>query len=84
MDVGGFRKNIYKLKILEIMKKLEDFTTEKVELKNIFGGKIVPTGSSSRDANGCLVETFDSFDDANGNGKRDVDESYESCTAITC
>lgn len=67
------------------MKKLEDFTTEKVELKNIFGGEWVQTDlGSKKDANGCTVTTTDSFDDKNGDKKLSAGESYTSCTSVSC
>ena len=70
--------------ILEIMKKLEDFMSTKIQIKSIYGGDTVSTNSSKRDKNNCLVETWDSFEDSNCNGVRDKGESYETCTVITC
>ena len=58
-------KIIYKLKILKIMKKLEDFENEKVELSTINGGGCrISTWKNTK--SGCYGDTFD---DANGDGQ---------------
>lgn len=65
------------------MKKLENFKTEKTSLSKIFGGEIVGTYSSSTSGN-CTTTIQDTYDDVNGNGKRDKNESMSICTSTVC
>ena len=65
------------------MKKIEDFNSEKISLKKIFGGEIITTWSSEiKDK--CTTTIQDSFDDVNGNGKRDGKESMSVCETTVC
>ena len=66
------------------MKKLEDFQSEKVELKNVFGGESTPTSSSSVNSAGCTVSVSDSYNDKNCNGLWDVGETGMTCSLVKC
>jgi hypothetical protein len=67
------------------MKNLNDFLSEKVELKKIFGGDWISTSlPDSKDKEGCTVKTTDSVNDTNGNGKHDSGESASVCVSISC
>ena len=66
------------------MKKLEDFQTETVNLKGLFGGnsQVVQTQkekSISADGNCCYMKT-DWYADFNGNGKQDSNEICQEDT----
>lgn len=67
------------------MKKLEDFKTDKIETKNIYGGGWVETTlPTTKDSNGCTVNGTDAYNDTNGNGKREATESYTVCVSTAC
>ncbi len=66
------------------MKTLENFKSEKVNLKSIFGGGTVTTGGEYEDKNGCCNTVTDSYEDTNGNGKQDGSESGSMCVETKC
>lgn len=53
-------------------------------MSKLFGGKEIATSKSGTNASGCQVITTDSFQDTNGNGKHDKNESMQECTVVNC
>lgn len=53
-------------------------------MSKLFGGKEIPTSKSGTNSSGCQVITTDSFQDTNGNGKHDKNESMQECTVVNC
>jgi hypothetical protein len=87
LDVCFEKNNLLKQLKFRIMKKLEDFQKEKLELNFISGGngKWVQTKKDPyTDQNGCIVTTTDSFHDANGDGKHQLTESLTVCASVDC
>jgi hypothetical protein len=66
------------------MKKIEDFIKEKVELKTIYGGGTVFTDTRYVNGDGCNVSVSDQFEDNNGNGAQDSNESASFCIDVVC
>jgi hypothetical protein len=71
------------------MKNLTNLKNKEIKIQamsNIYGcGQWVATNPpDTKDANGCTVHTTDSWYDANGNGKRGLDESMTICVSVDC
>ncbi|WP_294275969.1 hypothetical protein [uncultured Chryseobacterium sp.] len=66
------------------MKKLDTKVLNSSEMSKLFGGKEIATSKSGTNASGCQVITTDSFQDTNGNGKHDKNESMQECTVVNC
>lgn len=73
------------------LESLKKFKVESNNLSSIFGGLADAGGKwiqtkkpSTTDSNGCVVNTTDSYFDANGNGKYDSGESATACVSIDC
>jgi|JI102314DRNA_FD_contig_31_8184915_length_249_multi_1_in_0_out_0_1 hypothetical protein len=66
------------------MKKLKRNVLNSSAMSKLFGGKEIPTSKSGTNSSGCQVITTDSFQDTNGNGKHDKNESMQECTVVNC
>lgn len=66
------------------MKNLKEKTLSSSIMSKLFGGKEIPTSKKGTNAHGCEVITSDSYQDTNGNGHQDANESYQECTVVNC
>ena len=66
------------------MKKLKRNVLNSSAMSKFFGGKEIPTSKIGTNSSGCQVITTDSFQDTNGNGKHDKNESMQECTVVNC
>ncbi len=69
------------------MKKLSDFKENKLktsELNDFFGGVKVTSSATTKLANGCTRYQFDEFEDADGDGLWDDNESGTYCSVTDC
>ena len=66
------------------MKKLKRNVLNSSAMSKLFGGKEIPTSKNGTNSSGCQVITTDSFQDTNGNGKHDKNESMQECTVVNC
>ena len=66
------------------MESLKKFKNKQINGNSVFGGQWVSTYSQSTNAQGCTVQTEDSFYDSNGDGIWGAGENGSSCTSINC
>lgn len=65
------------------MKRISDFKNNKLnsyQLNSFFGGKKVTSSSTTKLKNGCTLYQFDEFEDKDGDGLWDDNESGTFCS----
>ena len=69
------------------MKRISDFQELKLnsfELNNLIGGKKVTSRGEIKKKNGCVSYQYDEFDDKDGDGLWDDNESGSFCSITDC